>query len=334
MPTQRILLSFPFSQSNRLIVGVSGGGDSLGLLILLKEQWLRATCRLVVAHVNYGLRGRDALRDEEKVRGLCLKENLTFRYMRVKKLKEKAKKEKKSIQDLAREIRYSFFQNLAQKEAAWGVAVAHHQEDQAETILDHLLRGTGTRGLSGLRPIQILNFSGSKRPLKVWRPLLAFSKKQIRDYLTERRIEWREDKSNLNTDYRRNQIRHQIIPFLSRWNSNLIQTLARVGEISLAEDQVLEDFLDSVEHQIKSHWIRGVYSCQVGDFQKMPLALQRRWVRLVSEQLTANARGFSFDRIEEIIRLWGGKEMGPRDLGFGLIAGKNGNRAFLRLEGG
>jgi tRNA(Ile)-lysidine synthase len=334
MQNHRMLPSFPFSKSSRLIVGVSGGADSLGLLALLKEQWPQASRRLVVAHVNYGLRGRDSRLDEEKVRQLCRKEEITFRWLRVGRLKQRAKKEKKSLQDLAREIRYSFFQKLAQKEGAWGVAIAHHQEDQAETVLDRLLRGAGARGLSGLRPVQILDFSDSQRPLKVWRPLLAFSREQIRDYLNEHGIAWREDKSNRKTDYRRNQIRHEIIPFLSRWNKNLTQTLARIGEISSAEDQFLEGFLVSVGQQVKSRWVHGAYSCEAESFQKMPLAFQRRWVRLISEQLTANARGFSFDRIEEIIRLWEGQEKGPRDLGYGLVAGKNGNKAFLRLAGG
>ena len=333
MQTHRMLPSFPFSKSSRLVAGVSGGADSLGLLILLKEQCPQASRRLVVAHVNYGLRGRDSGLDEEKVRQLCRKEKITFRWLRVRNLKQRAKKEKKSLQDLAREIRYSFFQKLVQKEDAWGVAVAHHQEDQAETVLDRLLRGAGARGLSGLRPVQILNFSGTQRPLKVWRPFLAFSKEQIQDYLNEHGIVWREDKSNRKNDYRRNQIRHEVIPFLSRWNKNLTQTLARVGEISSAEDQVLEGYLVSVERQVKSRWVRGAYSCQAERFQKIPLALQRRWVRLISERLTANARGFSFDRIEEIIRLWEGRQKGPRDLGYGLVAGKSGNKAFLRLTG-
>ncbi len=334
MPTHLMLPSFPFSKRNRLIVGVSGGADSLGLLVLLKEQWPQAARHLVVAHVNYGLRGRDSFLDKEKVRQLCLKENIPFRWLRVKRLKIRTKNEKKSLQDLAREIRYSFFQKLAEREGAWGVAVAHHQEDQAETVLDRLLRGAGSRGLSGLRPVQVLKFSENNRSLKVWRPLLSFSKEQIRDYLKENGVEWREDKTNRKTDYRRNQIRHEILPFLSRWNSNLTQTLARVGEITSAEDQVLEGFLVLVERKVKSRWVRGVYSCRAESFQRTPLALQRRWVRFVSEQLNANARGFSFDRIEEVIRLWEGKEKGPRDLGFGLVAGKSGNKAFLRLASG
>jgi tRNA(Ile)-lysidine synthase len=332
MTIHKTLSPFPFAQNTRLVVGVSGGADSLGLFYLLKEKWPQAIGQLVVAHVNYGLRGRDSLRDEKRVRQLCLKEKFPFRWKRVKGLKEKAKKEKKSLQDLAREIRYSFFQKTAQKEGAWGVAVAHHQEDQAETVLDRLLRGTGSRGLSGLRPVQTLNFSPGKRSLKVWRPLLAFSKHQIQDYLNENGITWREDESNQKTVYRRNQIRHEVMPFLSRWNGNLSETLARVAEINSAEDQFLEGLLISVERQVKSRWMGGLYSCEAKIFQNLHLALQRRWVRHVSEQLTARARGLSFDRIEEIIRLWEGKEKGPRDLGFGLTAEKRGNKAFLRWK--
>lgn len=328
MKTEWPLSSFPFPRSPKLIVGVSGGADSLGLLVLLKDQFSSKRGCLVVAHVNYNLRGRDSLKDEQRVRSLCKELEIPCRVFRVSNFKSKVQKQKRSPQDLAREIRYSFFLKLARKEKAWGVAVAHHREDQAETVLDRLLRGAGSRGLSGLRTVQSLEFSPNGN-LKIWRPLLSYSKKQIQDYLKSRGVSWREDKSNQGLKYRRNQIRHEIIPFLSRWNPNLPETLARLGEVQAAEDTLFEELLKPVEKKVRSQWRRHLYTCHTRDLNGIPLALQRRWARHVCEKLNPAARGLSFDRIEEILRIWEGKEKGPRDMGFGLTAGRNQNKGFL-----
>jgi tRNA(Ile)-lysidine synthase len=333
MKNQLTLPSIPFSSRAKLIVGVSGGSDSLGLLRLLLEKLPLASQRLVVAHVNYGLRGRDSHQDEEKVRSFCRQWGLAFKCFRPSDFKKKSKTKKMSVQDFARDIRYSFFLRLVQREKAWGVAVAHHQEDQAETILDRLLRGAGPRGLSGLRPLQTLNLGKNSTRLKIWRPLLFRSKEQIQFYLKSMGVPWREDRSNRGNEYRRNQIRNQIFPFLSQWNPKLTEVLARMGEVTSEEDRFLEELLHSTGKGLSDRWGRRLYSCPSKKFQKMPLALQRRWVRYVAEELTKTARGLSFDRIEEIIRLWDGKEVGPRDLGFGLVGGRNRNQAFLLLKG-
>src|SRR5579859_1614995 len=232
--------AFPFLAKDHLVIGVSGGSDSLGLLFLLLEQMPRATHRLVVAHVNYGLRGASADKDETMVRQLCREKGLGFHSLKVQRFLQKAKRLKRSPQDLAREIRYRFFLKVARNKKAWGVAVGHHLEDQAETILDRLLRGSGNRGLAGLRPVQLLRFPPQGFILKVWRPLLSFSKEQIQGYLKEKGIVWREDRTNRQGKYRRNQIRRDILPFLSRWNSNLPKTLSKMGEVTAAEDAFLD----------------------------------------------------------------------------------------------
>ncbi len=323
----------PFSDKDKLIVGVSGGSDSLGLLLFLLEKLFLNPKKLIVAHVNFGLRGRDSNLDETQVRLICGEFQVRFELLKVVRFTQKAKKNKKSTQDFARELRYSFFQKLSKKYRAWGVAVAHHLEDQSETVLDRLLRGAGPRGLSGLRPIQLLNLIGKGAPLKIWRPLLRYSKKQIRDYLGARGIGWREDRSNQENQYRRNQIRNQIIPFLSKWNSNLTEVLGHLGEVVAAEDLVIDGLMKHMGKELKSRGGRGTYFCDAVRFHSVPVAFQRRWVRSVAEKLTDKARGLSFERIEEIIRLWEAREQGPRDVGFGLAAGRTSKEAFLRWKG-
>lgn len=317
----------PFSKNARLIVGVSGGSDSLGLLSLLKEARPDPASWLTVAHVNYGLRGRDSGKDEERVRNLSRDWGIPFKILRVRGFQRKFQKEKRSLQDLAREIRYAFFQREAQKQKAWGAAVAHHLEDQAETVLDRLLRGAGARGLSGLRAVQELSFGN--KALRVWRPLLSFHPQKIQDHLKSLGIAWREDRTNREKLYRRNQIRLEILPFLARWNPSLSETLARIGEVLAAEDELLDGLFSTVEKKLKSRWGKDVYACWGPGFAAVPLGLQRRWIRRVCERLVPDSRGLSFDRIEEILRLWEGRETGPRDMGFGLTAGRNRNRAYL-----
>jgi tRNA(Ile)-lysidine synthase len=332
IPLRWKLPTAPFPGKARLLVAVSGGSDSMGLLLLLLHEWPDAPRRLIVAHVHYGLRGRDSDRDEREVRLLCRDHQLPFVSLRVKNMKGKARREGRSVQELAREIRYAFFQRLAKKRKAWGVAVAHHREDQSETVLDRLLRGTGARGLSGLRPLQTLAVVRGLPPLRVWRPLLGFSKAQIQAYLGTMGVVWREDRSNQKGEYRRNQIRREVLPFLSRWNERLPEALARLGEITAAEDAFLEGLVDSAEKKVAAFHGRKAFHCRADRFQELPLALKRRLVRSAAEKLTNKGRGLSFERIEETLRIWEGREKGPRDMGFGLSAGRMKNRAFWVLS--
>lgn len=323
------LPKIPFSSKDRLVVGVSGGSDSLGLLTLLLRDLPNAPRRLRVAHVNYGLRGPASRADEKRVSQFCSDHGVPFRSLQVRGFKRMVLKEKKSSQDLARTIRYAFFQDLVRREKAWGVAVAHHLEDQAETILDRLLRGTGPKGLSGLRPIQTLDLTAQGRPLRVWRPLLGFSKMEIQAFLKAQGIPWREDASNQKDLYRRNQIRHQVLPFLSNWNPGLSRNLARLAEVFQAEDEFLDSLFPFLGKKLKARYSPGLTECPASAFFRMPLALQRRWVRQVCENFTPLARGFSFDRVETVLRVWRGDEKGPRDLGFGLSADRMGPKLIL-----
>jgi len=318
----------PLSKNERLIVGVSGGSDSVALLHLLIQQLPQAVHRLVVAHINYGLRGRESKKDEAVLSALCRQWDVPLRVLRLKKFKFEAQSKNRSIQDWARERRYSFFAKLTLKEKAWGVTVAHHQEDQAETILDRLLRGAGTRGLTGLKPVQKLQVLKPPFTLRVWRPLLNYSKRDLQAYLQSFKINWREDQSNHENHYRRNQIRNQIIPYLARWNPRISENLARMGEVSGAEDLFLQEALEKFQKTLRNHWRRSTYSGLSLGFTAIPLALQRRWVRQVAEKLNPDARGLSFDRIEDTVRVWNGSKKGPRHIGYGLVADQK-NPHFL-----
>jgi len=194
---------------DRLLLAVSGGLDSMVMLHLFQA------CGFLVgvAHVNFQLRGEESESDEQFVKNWCAVHNIPFFVQRFQ-TNNYAMEEKMSIQMAARELRYSWFEELLEKERFRYVATAHHLNDSIETVLINLVRGTGIEGMTG---IPVIN--GNRI-----RPLLFASKSEIEDYAAEKGITWREDSSNLTDNYQRNFIRHQIIPALKKINPALEDT--------------------------------------------------------------------------------------------------------------
>ncbi|HLT45995.1 MAG TPA: tRNA lysidine(34) synthetase TilS [Rubricoccaceae bacterium] len=200
-PGRDVATRFGLAPGARLVVGASGGLDSTVLLRLLHA----AGFAVVAAHVNYGLRGVESEADEAFVRALAAELGVPCRVRRV------ALPEGENRQDAARRARYAFFEEVARAEGAAAVAVAHHQDDQAETVLLHLLRGTGPRGLAGMpaeRPIR----RGS--PVRLIRPLLDVPRAEVEALARREGWAWREDASNQSVSYRRNRLRRRILPEL------------------------------------------------------------------------------------------------------------------------
>lgn len=190
-------LNIPISQ-NGFLLAISGGADSMVLLHLFHE----AGISFQVAHVNYGLRGEDSDADENLVRNYCLTNNIRFHQYTVSK---KDQKPAGSIQLWARDLRYRFFRQIQQKENLRYLVTAHHLNDQLETFLINLSRGTGIRGLCGITEITD----------DIVRPLLHFSKEEIYSFAEDNKIPFREDISNAKNDYLRNRIRNEVISKLT-----------------------------------------------------------------------------------------------------------------------
>lgn len=187
----------------RTVAGVSGGPDSVCLLFLLKDLCEEKKNRLSAVHVHHGLRGKEADEDEAFVRELCgqLQVPLTVVSFDVRK---RAEEEKLTLEEAGRLCRYEAFHREAERLGGAQIAVAHHEDDQAETVLFHLFRGTGLRGLCGMEPVR-----GD-----IIRPLLGVSRKEILDWLKERGIPWRTDSTNEETEYTRNKLRREIFPLV------------------------------------------------------------------------------------------------------------------------
>lgn len=189
-----------WKKGDSFIVGVSGGPDSICLLDVLFILSQKYDFKLYVAHINYHLRGRASDLDEKLVGTMTSRYGLPCFVFSVKK------ELKSDAEEILRNIRYAFFEKLRKKFGAHHIAVAHNQNDQAETLLMRLLRGAGLSGLSAMRPKN--NY--------VIRPFIETSRTDIIRYLKECKLVFREDKSNLNERYFRNRIRHTLIPFLEK----------------------------------------------------------------------------------------------------------------------
>ena len=171
-----------------------------------------------------------------------------------------------NLQEIARRERYTYLRSLAAKIGAQKIAVAHHADDQAETVLLHLLRGSGLSGLAAMSPIKN----------NIIRPLLFASRRDICAYIAENKLEYREDSSNACTKYLRNKIRLELIPLLRDYNPNITEALIATADICRQDDQVLEDL---AENALAEAWINDDNALERTAFNELPVALQRRVIR-------------------------------------------------------
>ncbi|MFK7845874.1 MAG: tRNA lysidine(34) synthetase TilS [Rhodothermales bacterium] len=203
-----------------VIVGVSGGVDSMVLLHILQSLSYSVIC----AHVNYRMRDAASDGDEAFVNAYCREAKIPCFVHRVTDafLTEDTNG---SFQVRAREARYAFFQELAEEQNVKTVAVAHHLDDQAETVLMHLMRGSGIEGLSGMPADRVLDHSSD---IKLIRPLLSLPRSEIQDYAIANHIDWRKDASNSDTKYHRNKIRHGLLDTIRKdFGAGAVQNIAR-----------------------------------------------------------------------------------------------------------
>lgn len=216
---------------DKIVVGVSGGPDSISLLHLLIKYQGKYKATFVVAHVNHLIR-EDSTDDEQFVENYCNKNGIEFHVKRFD-VEKYAEENKLSVEDAGRRIRYEFFDEVKTKTNANKIAIAHNKNDNAETFLLNLIRGAGAKGLEGIRAYD------HKR--SIIRPLIDVEKKDIVSFCEKEKLEPRIDSTNSQNIYRRNLIRNKILPELSEINPNIIQTLARTAEIIYEENKFIEE---------------------------------------------------------------------------------------------
>lgn len=210
-------------QDKPVLAGISGGADSVALALVLKQLGYALTA----VHCNFHLRGEESDRDELFVRDFCQQQEIPL-YVKDFQTEEYAKEKKISIEMAARELRYAYFHELMKSTKISVLAVAHHQNDQAETLLINLIRGTGIHGLRGMLP----------KNGETVRPMLCVTREEILDYLAEKGQEFVTDSTNLSTDYTRNKIRLELLPYLKTLNPSIISTLNHTA-LNLSEAENL-----------------------------------------------------------------------------------------------
>ncbi len=207
------------------LVALSGGADSVALLLLLDEMG----CQLHAVHCNFHLRGEESDRDERFCEQLCQQKNIPFHRIHFDTMTY-AEAHQVSVEMAARELRYRYFEQLREDIGAAGVCVAHHRDDTVETVILNLVRGTGLRGLTGIQP----------KNGNILRPLLGVSRAEIEEYLRKKGQEYVTDHTNLETDVLRNKVRLQVIPLLRQLNPAVSENIQRAAE-NLSDAQAVLD---------------------------------------------------------------------------------------------
>lgn len=218
------------SLSDLYIVALSGGADSVALLLLLDEMGYKVHA----LHCNFHLRGEESDRDERFCEDLCLKKNIPFHRIHFDTLMY-AETHKMSVEMAARELRYRYFEQLRKDIGAEAICVAHHQDDTVETVLLNLVRGTGLRGLTGIQP----------RNGAILRPLLCVTRAEIEAYLATKQQDYVTDSTNLETDFVRNKIRLQVVPLLRQLNPAVSENIVRTAEHLTEAQKVLDAVVDT-----------------------------------------------------------------------------------------
>lgn len=279
-------------KEDKVIAGVSGGADSICLFFVLKNICEKKGCGFEVVHVEHGLRGEESLADAEFVKNLCETHNIPF-HLYSYDIAASAKEWKTSVEEAGRKVRYEAFADACGKYGGTKIAVAHNANDNAETFLWNLVRGSGLKGLGGIRPMRD----------KIIRPLLGVTREEIEEYLQEVQSDFRTDRTNLETCYTRNKLRLEVIPYLER------EVNAKAGAHIAGACERLRKIEDYMEHQgriaAESMGIfqEGGVRLRRADFLAEEEVIQEYVIRYVLEALHAGLKDVTSVHIEDIRKL-------------------------------
>jgi tRNA(Ile)-lysidine synthase len=253
-----------------VLIGVSGGPDSMTLLHLLRKLQTSWKLNLAIGHVNHQLRGKTSDQDEAFVRHLGHKLKIPVFGTRVR-VSNKAKKKKMSVEEAARDARYHFFDTTAETRGFKKIAVAHTQDDQAETVLMRVISGTGLQGLQAIRPKRKLGEA------YVVRPLIEISRKEVMSFVRAQKIRFRKDKSNQMATFLRNRIRLKLIPFLeSSFNPQVKRALARLPHLLDVDLSFLDETADLFYKRLAIHKQQGEIYFPKQSFLQLRPSIQYR----------------------------------------------------------
>lgn len=281
-------------KGDTVLVGVSGGPDSVALLHILVNLAPTRDCTIGVAHLNHCLRGQDSDRDADFVTSLAKNMNVPC-YCETFDVKNYQKTMRLSLEETARQVRYDFLERISRQKGYRKIALGHHKDDNAELILMFLFRGSGPLGLSGIPPTRKNVFI---------RPLINSSKNELVAFLNENGLSYRDDKSNLNMDFLRNRIRHETIPYIKeRFNPGIVENLNRLSEIVRSEDEWMKTSSKSIYEKVLVFASRHKVVMSISALMVYPEAVRRRIIRTATESVKGNLLKISFSHIEAALEL-------------------------------
>jgi len=283
------MLSF----NDRILIGISGGPDSVTLLNILLSFKKRYNLSFFIAHLDHMLRGKESDEDVNFVKNLAQELGLPCE-IKSCNLAKITRKEHLTLEEAARKYRYKFFLETARKFKTNKIALGHNADDQVETVLMRFLRGSGLEGLMGIPPVRG----------KIIRPLIECSRTEIEEYCKENKIEYRVDSSNKEVVYFRNKIRLELLPLLSKsYNKNIKDIMLRlrsiISEVSAYLNQETELFFKEVVRRESPEMV----IIDLKKFTSLPLALKRRIIRKSIEVVKGNLYSISFRHSNEILKL-------------------------------
>lgn len=285
---QLVAASPLWKPGTKVIAALSGGADSLCLADVMAARGEEDGVDVLAVHVQHHLRGEEAEQDARQVEDYCRNRGLAFRRVDVD-ARSLAEKEGLSLEDAARRLRYEALETCRQEAGAEAIFLAHHQDDQAETVLLNLVRGAGTRGLRGMLPVNGY----------LARPFLGITRRDTEAYCEEMGLTWCQDSTNEDQSLKRNWVRKTLLPLLETQNPQIRKQLAQAAALAASDEAYLEKlagrYIDAYGREVFDTWDIKVEK----DFAALPLALQSRVIRI----LVRNVGGaeLSYDHVRKIL---------------------------------
>ena len=280
---------------DKIVLGVSGGPDSISMLNILKEIKDEQIIKfeIYVAHINHMIR-EEAIDDEKYVENYCNKNNIKCHIKRIDVVKI-ANDKKIGTEEAGRKARYEFFEEILKRTNSNKIAIAHNINDKIETIIMHLLRGSGLSGLKGIEPI---------RDNKFIRPLIECERSEIEQYCEKYELNPRIDKTNFENEYTRNKIRNIVIPYIKQeFNPNIVQTLSRLSDVAIEEIKYISKQTQKIYQQILIEKEDRQIILNLKKFNKQEKIIKSQLILLTTKQLMGSTQGIEKIHIEDIIKL-------------------------------
>ena len=280
----------------KVVLAVSGGPDSICMLDILKDikndETIDMNFEIVVAHVNHMIR-KEAEEDEKYVKKYCEENQIEF-YSKSIDVQKMANNNKIGLEEAGRKARYDFFDEILEKTKAQKIAIAHNKNDKVETVLMHILRGSGINGLKGIEP---------KRG-KYIRPLIESERNEIEEYCDEKNLQPRIDKTNFENEYTRNKVRNLLIPYIQKeFNPNLIQTIDRLSNLVAEEEDYMDKQVQKIYEEILISENEKEIQLDLKTFNLQEKVIKSRVILYTITRLFGNSKGLEKIHIEDIIKL-------------------------------